>query len=169
MSTNLSLSPAVEAFMTQVTRAGRVHGPELLYDAWVDNELDHETLSVIVPKVWTSAEYPQGALDEETWRAILEDTVFTIDGRQAERPEVVRLYRGAPREFRDGWAWTADQDVARKFASGGLRGRAVGSVYVADVPGWRLWFVTNERSEAEYVIETDGLDIRVCDEGAVSA
>lgn len=69
------------------------------------------------------------------------------------------MYRGAPRELRDRMSWTADIEMAKQFAYGGIRGRQTGEVWVAEAhPEALLAYIGSDgRGESEYVVDPDGL------------
>ncbi len=65
-----------------------------------------------VPDVWSAAEYPGRALEDDEWSALFEHAGFTVNGVRAERPtEPLVLFRAAPEEHRLGWSWTDDSRV----------------------------------------------------------
>lgn len=148
----------VERFMSTVLADGRNSGPEKLYDAWLDRALSNEVLTIVTPRVWSLAEYPQDALDEDCWEGIFGDVEYTVDGSAAKPPDSITLFRGCAPELSGRWSWTSNRAVALKFADG-MYGRLPGIVHVAEVPGYRLRFFDNSRNESEYVIDTESLEI----------
>jgi hypothetical protein len=146
---------------TRLRWAGRVYGPSILFDAWFGNEISRETLTATIGDVWSAAEYPQDALPAFAWIAMFEIACYTVDGNPAELPTApVRLYRGSPYSRRRRWAWTSDLEVAKRFATGQIRGREQGQVYVVEAPPKSLLCQNNDRKEGEYVVNTRGLKIK---------
>ena len=57
----------------------------------------------------------------------------------AERPtKSITLWRGATDEYKDGWAWTDDREVAEGFAHSMKARRLQGTLWTAVVEPWRL-------------------------------
>jgi hypothetical protein len=56
-------------------------------------------------------------------------------------------------------SWTSSLEIARSFATRRLRGRLLGEVWTAKVEPWRLLAADTGGDEAEYVIDSQGLDI----------
>lgn len=147
---------------TALHRVGRNYGPALLEGLLVEDVLTADVATAHVGPVWSMAEYPDAYLDRATWRELFELAGYTCDGVPAERPtEVFTLYRGSVSERRDHWSWTDDIAVARGYAQGtAARRPSDGVVWTAQVEPWRLLARNLNRSEAEYVVDTDGLLIR---------
>lgn len=142
-----------------ISRAGRIHGPEFLGEAYAEGKVTGDTVTVLVGSVWSSAEYPDRHLDHDTWRWLFDAAGFTVDGERADRPaEPMRLYRGSVPERRTDWSWSRDVKVALKFAAG-VRGRPPGRLWAATVPPWRMLAVNTGRGEDEVVVDTRGLEI----------
>lgn len=143
--------------------AGRVNGPAILFDAWCGDEIDASTLASVIGSVWSMAEYPESNIDHEGWRWLFGDAGFTVDGLAAAPPTSIRLYRGCTEDRRDGWAWSSDLDMARRYAlgyeSGGFIGRLPGRVYTVDAPESALLAHVTTRGESEWVVDTEGLVI----------
>jgi hypothetical protein len=148
-----------QEFEELLGRAGRVNGPALLFDAWYGESLTHDVLAAVIGGVWSAAEYPNQCLEHETWRELFDAAGFTIDGVPAERPTAsVELWRGSVPERRTDWSWSTDRAVAEKFAAG-VRGRKPGRLYRVMAPPQALLCANNDRSEAEYVVDTRDLVI----------
>lgn len=134
--------------------AGRNYGPSFLAEADIDSKIDYGTVRALVGPVWSTCEYPDRQLDHDTWRWLFDTAGFTIDGQAAERPTgPVELWRGTVPERRTDWSWSTDRAVAEKFAAG-IRGRLPGRLYRLVCPPEALLCANNERSEAEYVVDT---------------
>lgn len=150
-----------EELRSRLCWAGRVNGPEVLFDAWFAGEITRDTLTASIGDVWSAAEYPQNALPAIAWLAMFEVTGYTVDGRPTELPsDPIRLYRGSPYFRRRRWAWTADVEVAQRFASGEYYYREPGQVFVVDAPPKSLLCQDNGRNESEFVVNTKGLRIK---------
>ncbi len=153
-----------DAFYTLCLRAGRVHGPKVLLDSWMQGRIDNAILSNSVAEVWSAAEYPEQALRRCDWRNLFYSAGYTVDGQLAERPtEPIRLYRGSIPQRRCGWSWTGDLDIAQRFAAGyetgGPIGRLAGEVWEIMAPPAALLSHITGRQEDEYVVDTRGLRI----------
>jgi len=154
----------VEDLRNACSRVGRNNEPALIWDLWCEDGW-HDEIAQIVGDVWSAAEYPERALDQSMWLEIFGYAGFRRDGEVAPPPaESLTLYRGATAEGRFGMSWTNDLEVAEKFARAGIRGRAVGTVWTAEVePRYLLAYVGREgtRGESEYVVDPAGLiDVR---------
>lgn len=148
-------SATAEEFDRWAGWVGRTNAPALLYDAWYGEIINRETLTAYVGPIWSGAEYPDRCLDRDTWRDLFEKAGFTVDGVSAPRPAgPVEVWRGSVPERRADWSWSTDRRVAEQFA-GGIRGREPGRLYRLMCPPHALLAANNERSEAEYVVDTD--------------
>lgn len=161
--------PGVEQLGEALGRLGRNDGPALLFDLHNEGLLSADAAAAHTGTAWSMAEYPDAYLDHESWRWLFSHAGYTHDGKRSDRPaEAVRLYRGSVPERRADWSWTDRRDVAERYAAGGLGGRPAGQVWTALVEPWRLLCRnddTDGRNEAEYVVDTDGLQIEA---GALS-
>ncbi|HEU5419461.1 MAG TPA: hypothetical protein VFV41_17360, partial [Streptosporangiaceae bacterium] len=111
------------------SRAGRVHGPDLLLDAWeVTSVIDNTVLTASIAGIWSAAEFPETAFADDdgeaeaedshwTWLGLFKAAGFTRDGKPAPRPRKrVHLYRGCVPERQRGMSWTTDLAEAGRFA-----------------------------------------------------
>lgn len=136
-----------------VCRVGRAEGPAVLSDLDASGLLDENTLAAVLPMIWSWAEFPAQAVDQDTWAAWFAQVGYRdANGDVIPRPEQLRLYRGcAPDEQIEGWgmSWTSDLDTARMFAR-----RNQGRVFTAEVPGYMLLadLTGDPRSEGEYIV-----------------
>ncbi|OKI14243.1 hypothetical protein [Streptomyces sp. CB03911] len=159
----------IDQFNHWLSKVGRVHGPALLFDAWYGQTINRETLTATIGDIWSAAEYPDRCLDHDTWRDLFNEAGYTVDGHAADRPtEPVELWRGTVPERRTDWSWTTDRATAERFAAG-VRGRKPGQLYRTVAPPEALLCANNGRSEAEYVVDTDGLEIHLTDPAATAA
>ncbi|MFF2077095.1 hypothetical protein ACFVXG_20325 [Kitasatospora sp. NPDC058162] len=134
--------------------AGRIYGPAFLAQAYSDGKVDNGTVRALVGNVWSACEYPDRELDRDTWQWLFDVAGYTEDGELAERPtEPVELWRGSVPERRTDWSWSSDRAVAEKFAAG-IRGRRPGHLYRLVCPPEALLAANNDRSEAEFVVDT---------------
>lgn len=116
-------------------RAGRIHGPWLLYVAWFFHKITDDVLAAALGATWSLAEFPEQALGRKQWIEMFRSVGLTYNGQRCEPPaDPVRLYRGAPKRRRRRLAWTSDRSIAERFAAGGVRGREPGSVWMTDAP-----------------------------------
>ena len=144
-------------FMTMACQMDGDEGPWLLYS--LRDQLTPEALR-LTGFIWSGAEYPDRELEASVWLEMFEAGGYTHDGQPAERPkEPIRLYRGSVADRRLNWSWTERIEVAEKFAAGDRRGRPLGKVWTAEVEPWRLLCRNDDRSEAEFVINTEGLHV----------
>lgn len=136
-----------------ICRVGRAEGPAVLSDLDAAGLLDEGTLAVVLPMIWSWAEFPAQAVDQGTWAAWFEQVGYRdATGDVRPRPEQLRLYRGcSPDEVDEGWgmSWTDDVDMARMFAR-----RNRGAVFTAEVPGWLLLadLTSDPRGEGEFIV-----------------
>ncbi|MBT2425216.1 hypothetical protein J7F02_05830 [Streptomyces sp. ISL-112] len=138
---------------------GRNSGPTLLAEAYSEARITKQTVAALIGGIWSGAEFPDRHLDQDEWRWLFDAAGFTVDGEPADRPnQPILLWRGTVPERRHDWSWTTDQTVAKKFAAGS-GGRPTGRLYVVLAPPEALLCANNGRSEAEYVIDTRGLQI----------
>lgn len=140
------------AVLDLMARAGRNEGPAIVFDAHFSRSLPKADLPQVLAHAWSSAEYPEQALDG-AWVAMFHAAGFTADGVPATPPDSITLYRGATEAGRHGMSWTSDLDAARKFARGELRGRPAGSVWTATVPAVGLLAHITSREESEWVVD----------------
>ncbi len=139
-----------------------MHHPYLLWLAWYCGKIEPATLTALIAGAWCMAEYPERSLPLADWREMFAAAGYTVEGQPAERPaEPVTLYRGAVHARRRGWSWTADREIAQRFASGDFYRRQLGAVYVTSAPPSALLcrIHATGRSEDEYVVDTRGLKI----------
>ncbi|MFD9517683.1 hypothetical protein [Streptomyces sp. NPDC059979] len=150
--------------------AGRVNGPALLFDAWISRKITPQTIAAHIGPIWSSAEYPDQAVDRPSWRAMFRRAGFTVDGTPADRPEErVRLWRGSVPARRRDWSWTTERSIAEGYAAGTGARRPQGLVYTVLAPPTALLCANTERQEAEYVIDTRGLRIHEAPPAAAAA
>lgn len=108
----------------------------------------------------SGAEHPEESLGAAEWVGLFRPAGFTVDGERSERPAApVRLYRGAPKSRRRRMSWTSEETIAERFATGGLRGREPGMVWVVDAPPEAILAVVDGRHEGEHLLDTRGLRI----------
>lgn len=140
---------------------GRNSGPELLADAYSDGKVTAETVTALIGGIWSGAEYPNRDLDRDTWRWLFKVAGFTIDGIPAERPTgPIALWRGSVPERRIDWSWSTDRAIAEGYANGtAARRPRTGRLYAMTAPPEALLCANNGRGEAEYVVDTRGLQI----------
>lgn len=143
-----------------IGRAGRNWGPLFLEEAYSEAKITAETVTALIGGIWSGAEYPDRQLDHDTWRWLFNVAGFTVDGTPAPRPtEPILLWRGTVPARRTDWSWTTDRTIAERFAAGS-GGRPQGRLYVLLAPPEALLCANNGRDEAEYVVDTRGLNIQ---------
>ena len=141
--------------------AGRNYGPEFLYEAWAEDKIQAPQVAALIGGIWSRTEFPDCYIDQDDWRWLFKVAGFTIDGQRTERPtEPIQLWRGSVPERKTDWSWSTDRAVAEKYAFGGMNYRPTGRLYTVTAPPHALLCANNGRDEAEYVIDTFGLDIR---------
>lgn len=153
-----SSDPTLDDVETALSRAGRDHGPYLLWRLHEFGLLYPSDAASLVPDVWSAVEHPLDALTRDEWAELFHVAGYTYNGQRRARPRLPRvLYRGADAAHRDGWSWTDDRRLAHWFADR----RPGGRVWTATVePGRLLARITTVRAgESEYVVTTDGLTI----------
>lgn len=155
----LALRPDSQQLELWLGRVGRDNGPELLARLREGGLLDTAN-AVVVGMAWSGAEFPEQCLPREEWRALFAISGYTEDSvSTTPTHDVIQLWRGAVPENRDGWSWTADPEVAAKYAAGEY-GRRRGEVWTADFPAASILCRNNDRDEVEYVVDTATIDIR---------
>jgi hypothetical protein len=139
--------------------------PGILWDLYecgaftVGEQDGHQTfdtplLAVAVEDAWSSAEYPEGALEAYQWV----DLFHTADEHLSYPHAPVTLYRGARDEDgMRGMSWTSSMETARWFAN---RFGGTGVVYrITDVgPEHVLAQIARGRPEDEYVLDPGYLE-----------
>ncbi|WP_431710712.1 hypothetical protein [Glutamicibacter uratoxydans] len=157
----------IENIQTAMCSVGRVNGPALLFDLFYSGTITNEVLAAVIGGVWTSAEYPERAVDTESWHEMFNAAGYTVDGKPSALPtEPLVLFRGATVEHKAGMCWTDDRAIAERFAYGQLRGRDLGTLWTATVEPVFLLAKINDREESEYVVDTTGLEIRAVESDA---
>lgn len=144
-----------------VGREGRDSGPTLLEEAYSEAKITTQTVTALIGDIWSGAEFPDQHLDRDTWRWLFDAAGFTIDGSPADRPaEPILLWRGTVPARRTDWSWTTDRTIAQGYANGTAARRPIGRLYVVLAPPEALLAANNGRGEAEYVVDTRGLNIQ---------
>lgn len=144
-----------------IGREGRNSGPGRLADAYSDGKITAESVTALIGHVWSNAEYPDRELDQDTWRWLFDVAGFTIDGKPADRPDgPVLLWRGTVPERCSDWSWSTDRTIAEGYANGTAAHRPQGRLYVALAPPEALLCANSGRDEAEYVVDTRGVNIQ---------
>jgi hypothetical protein len=146
-------------------RVGRDEAPYLLVELW--DQLHLGVLAAGINDAWCDAEYPLRCLPASSWWELMELAGVERGRTWLDKGKVrtirhklpLTLYRGATEEHRAGWSWTSSLAMAQSFATGGLRGRAQGQVWTAQVEPTRLLARISGRDEDEYLVDTDGLEI----------
>lgn len=113
---------------------------------------------------WVSAEFPQEILDEDDWSELFAFTGFIRDDQPGPRPTGAKtLFRGSSFELRTRWSWTEDIDQASWFADRIRSSGGDASLWEVTAPAVALLadFTSDfGRGEREWVVDTNGLDIR---------
>src|SRR5258705_3184552 len=144
-----------ETFIAASVSLGRNHAPALLFDLCFGGLLDLDEHPSVVADAWSSAEYPERSEEPYIWAELFRLAGYTHDGQPAVPPtEPLTVYRGCTPEGRKGMSWTSDLAIARRFAHGQLRGRALGHAYALDIAPDKLLAYIHEtgRHGSEYVI-----------------
>ncbi|MGP4058496.1 hypothetical protein ACTWP6_27350 [Mycobacterium sp. 4D054] len=134
--------------------------PRLLLEAWRLQLINVATLRQYARLAWYDCEFPYDALAAEEWRDIFDAAGFTDDGQPASPPESVRLFRGAPYQYRRGWAWSEYAFVALAYAKQQRRssnGSGPAMLWTTVAPGSALLFVGD--IHREYAVDTTDLII----------
>ncbi|MBG6214289.1 hypothetical protein RCH23_002111 [Cryobacterium sp. CAN_C3] len=140
------------------TRAG------ILVDAYLGRTLDRAELPAAVVGAWVDQDEPEGALPAGEWQYMFSQAGFTLDGVPGDSGDRARtLYRGASTDRKRRMSWTADVDVALRFASWAEDEGREAHVYTATVEAGRVLARIEDLrlgiSEHEYVVNTSGLRI----------
>ncbi|MGZ9829533.1 hypothetical protein ACXYTP_21695 [Tsukamurella ocularis] len=137
----------------------RNDGPQLLAD--LDDEgvtrLAPELIAAVVGNVWAAVEYPENAVAAAEWAAWFRTAgsgriIHDERGPIPAPTEVPVLYRGG--KLRDRMSWTADIEVARKFAEGIAFRPTDGTIWaIRDLPPELVLAHVDGPKEAEWVID----------------
>ena len=149
------LSPAAVGILADMLALGRLHGPDLLLDAYRNRALTDGDLRVVLPDVWSMAEYPERALWPDLWVRLWRRAGFVSEAGAPAPTEPMVLHRGSTWGRRRGMAWTTDRTIAERFAYT-LLGRLPGDVYTVTVePDAVLAFIDAEdgRKESEVIVD----------------
>src|SRR5487761_1177695 len=157
----LRLGLTAAEFMTISLRAGRIHGPALLWNAVLLKVISEDALTSVIGEVWSMAEYPERCLTRRDWLEFFGRAGFTVNGKPAPRPATpAQLWRGSTHARRRGMSWSTDRSTAEKFAIEGFAGRPGGALYETLAPSSAVLCINSDgREEAEYVLDTRGLKI----------
>jgi len=145
-----------ETFGAASAGVGRNHAPALLCDLYYGGSLNLEAHPSVVADAWSVAEHPERGMEACLWVKLFRSAGYTHDGLPAAPPtQPITVYRGCTPDGLKGMSWTSDLAVARTFAHGRLRGRALGRVYALDIAPDKLLAYIHEtgRNESEYVID----------------
>ncbi|MEU9894271.1 hypothetical protein ACIBCS_27960 [Streptomyces phaeochromogenes] len=150
-----------EELQTLINRGGRDSGPGLLHAAYTARKITADAVAQIIGGVWSMADRPDRELERDEWRTLFDAAGFTVDGERKPRPDKpMTLFRGSVPERRTDWSWTYSIAIAAKYAGGKVPGRAVGKLWVCEVPPEAMLAINTERGEDEIVVDTRGLNIR---------
>lgn len=126
-------------------------------------------LRPIVGRLYARCHNPMQSLPRGRWVELFEWVGYcTPDGAPAVRPSApLRLWRGAPAQYRDSWSWTDDRTLAQGFATIAANRWSDSAVWTAVVEPWRLLALLPGGHAVgdwvgfglEYVVNTDGLTI----------
>lgn len=144
---------------TLMATVGRNPAAWLFADLFELGLLPDDALGLVVD-AWQMCEFPGRAVRRRDWVAMFQAAGYRHDDAPAERPaEPLTLYRGAPTKYRRGMSWTSSRETAEWFHE---RNQAWGydsAVWVAQVPPTRLHCRIDDRKEAEYVVNPNGLRV----------
>lgn len=164
-----AVSLTTDELQRLISLAGRNYGPSFLCDAYSEDKIKPETVTDLIGGIWSMAELPDRYLDRDDWRWLFSVAGFTVDGQPAPRPtEPIQLWRGSVPERKADWSWSTDRMIAEGYANGTAARRPKGRLYTVAASPEALLCANTERGEAEYVVDTRGLNIReVTTPGAV--
>ena len=121
--------------------------------------LSDADLARALTDAWVMCEFPEQAVERSMWFEWFRQVGYIVNGQPAQPPEVITLYRGAVDPNR--MAWTSNRFVAEWFRDRWSNAKLWTATAQADR---LLAHVNNVRldesgqSEAEYVIDPDGLE-----------
>ncbi|GAA3037054.1 hypothetical protein [Streptomyces glomeratus] len=160
------------AFARWRAGVGDARAPQLLWDCWTQNKIRTRTLRKHIGSIWQTSDIPDYWLTHDQWRQLFRAAGYTHvrygsagpglisheQGEPATPPtRAIRVYRGAIRERRDDWSWTASPHIAARWASGRQYGRPRSTVWTTTAPPDHV-LCRIERWD-QYVIDTHGLTI----------
>jgi hypothetical protein len=107
----------VEEYEKQLLRAGRNHGPGLLFDWWAGGELTAEQLALLLPEIWEGAEWPAQHITRGGWIWMFRAAGYCSSPPGLPAPtEPLTLSCGCTRGRWRGMSWTTNLDKAQWFA-----------------------------------------------------
>jgi hypothetical protein len=112
------VSGASEAAMRLLAEivSDRLHGPHLLYEAWVAGRVCDGDLRELIPGTWLYVDWPERIIGTGKWvRLFRAAGFFAIPYGLARPAGAVTLYRGASAGRRAGMSWTTDPGRADQF------------------------------------------------------
>jgi hypothetical protein len=116
-------------------------------------------LAQALSDAWVMCEFPEQAVERSLWLEWFHQVGYIVNGKPAETPESVTLYRGGLDPNR--MAWTSNRFVAEWFRDRWPNAK----LWTATVQANRLLAHVNNvrldesgQSEDEYVITPEGLD-----------
>ena len=133
-----------------------------MYDLLFE-DLDPSEWWALAHDLWTGSEF--GAADDEleVWREVWETAPASRPYPLPTGTPQVTLYRG----FDDcldaalGFAWSLDEDIARRFMDRCGRAEVFSAVASMTVPVERVLLYTDDRSEAEAICLPESSEVRI--------
>ncbi len=152
---------ADELLTALLYRAGRIYGPELLWEWWQCCYVGTDALRRLILGVWSGAEYQN--LGQRNWLKMFAATGYVSDGAP-RRGGPVTVYRGAPEWRKRGMSWTTDLETAIRFSE------TRNHVWQATVPAHAVLARIDEgRSESEVIVNPNCLRGAASPEKSVEA
>jgi hypothetical protein len=133
-----------------------------LLAAWQAERITTDQLRAALADAWGRTGRPDEALTRTEWRHMFRAAGYGSNGAPAT-PQHMTLYRGSTASGRRNWSWTDDARVAHAYV---LERGMGGHIWTTDAPAHALLaHITHTSDDGvtynEYVIDTDGLDIRL--------
>lgn len=145
----------------RLSRAGRAHGPAILYELWTDGEITTAELRDHLVPVWSMVEHPLRALPRRVWLSWFR--VLTFPKPVIPRGGLV-IFRGAIPAKARGMSWTTDPERAQWFADRCVSiGAPAAHVYTVGAPRRAVLADVDAiegeggRGEREIIIDPDQL------------
>lgn len=152
---------SLDAFRERLLLVGHYDAPRLLMECVSARVIEASTVTATIGAIWAAIRFPDRALERDQWRHLFGVAGYTIDGQAAQRPvEAIRVYRGSVSARRSDWSWTDSKRIATEFARGSYR-TPPGSLWTTLAPAGNILCRNTGRTESEYVIDTEGLDIQL--------
>jgi len=142
-----------------VNRTGDYAPRDEIINLFQGDELPPAVLTFFLPQIW-NLKQDGCTVPNDVWHSMFQQCLFTTDRKVARKPRrIVRAYRGATAENRDGLAWSLDVEQARDFARSRQAPGSRAQVWATNIPPNRVYAHFMEGWEQEITADVRGLTI----------